>query len=176
VTTRYCFAGEHAIEETGASCTTRAKALSRGDIGGSHQSGVRHAAQDGSERSECNAEVIAFTRAVQPVSARLRGARSENFGLSAEVFSESLRWAQVSRVDAAVAIGHNSATGINQMARGERTIPADAVYVWMRRLPELGLRILAFCAAELPEKHRARLPGLIEEAIEIKQRMTGGGK
>jgi hypothetical protein len=59
------------------------------------------------------------------------------------------------------------------MARGERTIPADAVFVWMRRLPALGARILAFCAAELPEKQRAELPLLIEQAAEMKRRFGG---
>lgn len=171
MTGRYCIIGEHTVEQSGTSCAARAKSLTPGDIGASHQSGVRHAQHDGVGEAACNAESLTFPRAVQPISARVKGARTENFGLSAEVFSESLKWAQVSRVDAAVAIGHNSATGVNQMARGERTIPADAVFVWMRRLPELGLRILAFCAAELPERQRERLPGLIDEAVEIKRRM-----
>jgi hypothetical protein len=176
VTGRYCIIGEHAISDGGTSCTARAKALTPTDIAGPHQSGVRHAQHDGAGETGCNLADWPGTRTVQPLSARVKGARSENFGLSAEVFSESLKWAQVSRVDAAVAIGHNSATGVNQMARGERTIPADAVYVWMRRLPELGLRILAFCAAELPEKQRARLPGMIDEAVEIRRRMGWGSK
>jgi hypothetical protein len=171
MTGRYCIIGEHTVEQSGTSCTARAKTLAAIGIGVSHQSGVRHAVDNGVSEAACNAESLTFPRAVQPLSARVKGARSDNFGLSAEVFSESLKWAQVSRVDAAVAIGHNSATGVNQMARGERTIPADAVFVWMRRLPALGKRILAFCAAELSEKDRAELPALIDEAMEIKRRM-----
>jgi hypothetical protein len=169
---RYCFVAEHPISHSETSCSARAKTLH--PVAGPHQSGVRHAEHVGVSEAACNAESLAFPRAVQPLSARVKGARTENFGLSAEVFSESLKWAQVSRVDAAVAIGHSSATGVNQMARGERTIPADAVFVWMRRLPALGARILAFCAAELPEKQRAELPGLIEQAAEMKRRLTGG--
>lgn len=171
MTGRYCFIAEHAVEQSGTSCSARAKTLH--PVAGPHQSGVRHAEHDGADGGARNADPEVCPRTVRPLSARVKGSRSENFGLSAEVFKESMKWARVSRVDAAVAIGHSSATGVNQMARGERTIPADAVFVWMRRLPALGARILAFCAAELPEKQRAELPALIEQAAEMKRRFVG---
>jgi hypothetical protein len=173
MTGRYCIIGEHTVEQSGTSCTARAKTLAAIGIGASHQSGVRHAVDNGVSEAACNAESLEFLRAVRPISARVKGARSENFGLSAVVFRESMRWAQVSGRDVAAATGHDSPKGVYQMARGEKTIPADAVFVWMRRLPALGARILAFCAAELPEKQRAELPALIAEATELKRRLGG---
>ncbi|MGK3981186.1 hypothetical protein WMF38_56845 [Sorangium sp. So ce118] len=165
---RYCIIGNHAIQESETSCSTRAKPL---HVAGPHESGVRHAHHVGAEESACNLGQWLDTRAVQPISARVKGARAENFGLSAEVFRESMRWAQVSGRDVAAATGHDSPKGVYQMARGEKVIAADAVYGWMRRLPELGVRIIAFCASELPEQHRQRLPALIDEAVEIKRKM-----
>lgn len=162
--TRYCFVAEHPSSNGGTSCTARAKTLR--PVAGPHESGVRHAQHDGVGDTGCNLAEWPGTRTAQQSSARYRGARAENFGISAEVFRESLKWAQVSRVDAAVAIGHNSATSVNMWAKGERPIPADAVYVWMRRLPALGTEILARCAVELPEKWRNRLQRRISELLD----------
>jgi hypothetical protein len=169
---RYCFVAEHPISHSETSCSARAKTLH--PVAGPHQSGVRHAEHDGADGGARNADPEVCPRTVRPLSARVKGARSENFGLSAEVFKESMKWAQVSGRDVAAATGHDSPTMAYQWARGERPIPGDAVFTWMRRLPALGARILAFCAAELPEKERAELPALIEQAAELKRRITGG--
>lgn len=166
-TTTYRFIGEHAVDHSASSCPARAKALRPSDTCPS--SGVRHAVNVGAACVAGNADPFDVSQTGRVISMQGRGERARSKPESAEVLRRAAQAARVSQRDIAAAIGQ-SATIVQRWYEERATIPADCIWILMRRLPALGARILAWCAAELPEKWRESLPQMVEEAVEDRRR------